>query len=131
MASTVAYIANTFPSAVEWYVQAEIQELRRRDVRVIPCSTRRSIPSALSVEERALAGQTVYLERFDIRALLRMLRNLPATLPRVADLIFRVLGEGSERPMRRLRAMLHTLAGLYFATILEGQHVEHIHVHHG
>ena len=38
---TVAYLANQFPAAVEPYVGEEIQELRRRGVRVIPGSVRR------------------------------------------------------------------------------------------
>jgi hypothetical protein len=37
----VAYLANQFPSPVEPYVFEEIGELRRRGVRVIPCSARR------------------------------------------------------------------------------------------
>lgn len=32
---TVAYLANEFPSAVEPYVEEEIEELRRRGVQVI------------------------------------------------------------------------------------------------
>jgi hypothetical protein len=36
----VAYLANQFPSPVEWYVAEEIRELRRRGVCVIPCSAR-------------------------------------------------------------------------------------------
>ncbi len=32
---------------------------------------------------------------------------------------------------RRLRAMVHTLLGVYYAALLEKHGVEHIHVHHG
>lgn len=39
---TVAYLANTFPSAVEPYVVDEIEELRKRGVRVIAGSVRRT-----------------------------------------------------------------------------------------
>jgi len=39
---TVAYLANQFPSSVEPYVADEIQELRRRDLAVIPCSARQA-----------------------------------------------------------------------------------------
>ena len=38
---TVAYLANQFPSAVEPYVIEEIDELRRRGVRVIAGSVRK------------------------------------------------------------------------------------------
>lgn len=131
MPLTVAYIANEFPAAVEWYVPAEIQELRRRGVRVIPCSARRSDPALLAREQLELAKQTLYIEHFNVRIFFRMFRALPATLPRVAELFVRVLCEGTEKPMRRLRGLLHTLLGLYFAALLEGRDVEHIHVHHG
>jgi colanic acid/amylovoran biosynthesis glycosyltransferase len=131
MSPTVAYIANEFPSAVEWYVPAEIQELRRRGVRVIPCSVWRSDPSLLAPEHRELAKQTLCLEHFNARIFFRMVRVFPATLPRVADLIFRVLCKGNEKPMQRLRGLLHTLIGLYFAALLVGRNIEHIHAHHG
>ena len=41
-AITVAYLANEFPSAVEPYVSDEILELRRRGVRVIAGTVRRT-----------------------------------------------------------------------------------------
>ena len=41
---TVAYLANEFPSAVEPYVTEEIEELRRRGVRVITGSVRIPLP---------------------------------------------------------------------------------------
>jgi colanic acid/amylovoran biosynthesis glycosyltransferase len=131
MPPTVAYIANEFPSAVEWYVPAEIHELRRHGIRVIPCSARRSEPSLLAPELVELAEQTLCLDRFGARILFRLLRALPITLPRIADLIVRVLWEGTEKPMRRLRGLLHTLMGLYFAALLADRDIEHIHVHHG
>jgi glycosyltransferase involved in cell wall biosynthesis len=131
MPPTVAYIANEFPTAVEWYVPAEIQELRRRGVRVIPCSLRRSDPSLLAPQHLELAKQTLCLGHFNARILFRMVRAFPATLPRITDLIFRVLRGGREKPMRRIRGLLHTLIGLYFAALLEGRDIEHIHAHHG
>jgi colanic acid/amylovoran biosynthesis glycosyltransferase len=130
MTFTVAYIANEFPSAVEWYVPAEIQELRGRGVRVLPCSARRSVPP-LETSEPDLAKDTLCIQRFNVRAFFRMLRSMPITLPRVAGLIVRVFRERNESPARRVRALLHTLAGLYFAALLEERNVEHIHAHHG
>jgi len=38
---------------------------------------------------------------------------------------------GGERPARRFRALLHTFLGVYYALILDGCGVDHIHVHHG
>src|SRR5256885_2167480 len=38
---------------------------------------------------------------------------------------------GTEGPGRRVRALFHTWLGAYYALLLEGRGVEHIHVHHG
>jgi glycosyltransferase involved in cell wall biosynthesis len=47
------------------------------------------------------------------------------------DLFQRVGWRGNETPTRRMRAQLHTLLGAYYALLLRGRGVEHIHVHHG
>ena len=47
------------------------------------------------------------------------------------DLYVRILLSGKEGPGRRLRALLHTWLGAYYALLLEGRGVEHIQVHHG
>jgi glycosyltransferase involved in cell wall biosynthesis len=39
--------------------------------------------------------------------------------------------KGTEGPGRRARALLHTWLGAYYALLLKGRGVEHIHVHHG
>jgi len=51
--TTVAYIANEFPSPLEPYVIDEITELRRRGTQVICCSGKRVSPANLSLAERA------------------------------------------------------------------------------
>ena len=51
--TTVAYIANEFPSPLEPYVIDEIAELRRRGAQVICCSGKRVSPNDLSLAERA------------------------------------------------------------------------------
>jgi colanic acid/amylovoran biosynthesis glycosyltransferase len=38
---------------------------------------------------------------------------------------------GTEGPGRRVRALLHTWLGAYYALLLEERGVDHIHVHHG
>jgi colanic acid/amylovoran biosynthesis glycosyltransferase len=47
------------------------------------------------------------------------------------DLFQRTLLRGKESPARRMRALLHTLLGAYYALLLRGRGVGHIHVHHG
>src|SRR5438876_11996786 len=49
----------------------------------------------------------------------------------LGDLCLRVLIRGRESPLRRLRAVLHTWLGAYYALSLQGRGVTHIHVHHG
>jgi hypothetical protein len=47
--TTIAYIANEFPSSLEPYVIDEISELRRRGTNVICCSGKRVSPLNLSL----------------------------------------------------------------------------------
>ena len=128
---TIAYIANQFPSPVEPYVVEEIRELRSRGVEVIACSGVRVNTQSLAPELQSLAAETLYLPAVRPGRLARSawlgLRNLPL----LAELLERIIVRGSESPLRRLRALLHTWLGVYFALLLQGRGVEHIHVHHG
>jgi colanic acid/amylovoran biosynthesis glycosyltransferase len=128
---TIAYFSNLFPSPVEPYVAAEIRELRSRGVQVIPCSARRSSRSTLESPLQLMADETLYLQplKWDIafRAAFACLRLYPL----LADLYARILTRGRETPMRRAKALLHTWLGVYYAILLKGRNVEHIHVHHG
>jgi colanic acid/amylovoran biosynthesis glycosyltransferase len=123
---SVAYLANRFPEAVEPYVTAEIEELRRRGIRVVSGSIARADgghdgSSKCDVVLRPVSGTT----------LLRALRLCVERWTRIADLIGRVLLRGDEGPVRRLKALMHTVWGACYAARLEGHSVEHIHVHHG
>ena len=128
---TVAYLANQFPAAVEPYVEEEIQELRRRGVKVIPGSVRR--PSATQ-REPACAGSELEILRLQPLRLLTLLKALGFAVrrwERIAPLMTRILLRGKESPTRRLKALLHTWLGAYYAVLLQGRGVGHIHVHHG
>jgi glycosyltransferase involved in cell wall biosynthesis len=50
---------------------------------------------------------------------------------RIGDLLARVLLKGKESPQRRLKAILHTFLGAYYAALLRDRGVDHIHAHHG
>ncbi|HEV2730969.1 MAG TPA: glycosyltransferase, partial [Terriglobales bacterium] len=126
---TVAYLSNEFPAAVEPYVGQEIQELRGHGAKVIVCSVRRSRDSVDSVP--VSAGETLYLQPLRVRQLLRAVCLCLRNLMLLGDLLLRVLICGSESPSRRLRALLHTWLGAYYALSLRGRGVSHIHVHHG
>ncbi len=128
---TVAYLANQFPAAVEPYVGEEIQELRGRGVRVIAGSVRRpdSAPGGASLE--ALEPEILCLQPIRVVILLRALGLVIRRWGKIADLVVRVLLRGKESPKRRLKALLHTGLGAYYAVLLAGRGVKHVHVHHG
>ncbi len=127
---TIAYLSNQFPSTVEPYVAEEIWELRKRGVDVIPCSARRA-EATVDDGLKPLVAQTLCLQPLRIGLLLRATCLCLRRFSVLADLVERVLVQGSELPLRRMRALLHTWLGAYCALRLEGRGVEHIHVHHG
>jgi colanic acid/amylovoran biosynthesis glycosyltransferase len=128
--TTVAYLTNQFPSPVEPYVANEIQELRRRGVTVIPCSARH-YPTALNPELEAFAAETLCLQPLRLKLLTRAAFLCFLKFPMLKDFFRRALLQGSEPLAKRLRALLHTWIGVYYALLIEGSGVEHIHVHHG
>jgi colanic acid/amylovoran biosynthesis glycosyltransferase len=127
---TVAYLTNLFPSPVEPYVAEEIQELRRRGVTVIPCSARHDT-TALDSELKAFAAETLYLQPLRLKLLIHAAFLCFLKFPMLKDFFLRALLQGSEPLRRRLRALLHTWLGVYYALLIERSGVEHIHVHHG
>lgn len=127
---TVAYLTNQFPSPVEPYVAQEIRELRRRGITVIPCSARYG-PIALAPDLKALAGETLYLQPGRLRLLIYSAFLCFAKFPTLEEFYRRALFQGRESVTRRLRSLVHTWLGVYYALLLEKSRVEHIHVHHG
>lgn len=126
---TIAYLANLFPSSLEPYVVEEIRELRKRGVSVIPCSVRRAGPG-LSEDLKAWTGETVYLEPLQFRLLLRAGWLCVRKISRLKGFFLRTLSRKTSTE-HRLRALLHTLLGAYYALLLEKHQLKHIHVHHG
>jgi len=127
--STIAYLAIQFPSAVEPYVTAEIEELRSRGVQVIPGSVRKATSRDGIHQESGL--ETVVLQPLRVITLMRALWLCIRHWDRIADLIRRILLRGRESPMQRIKALAHTWLGACYALLLEGRGVEHIHAHHG
>lgn len=126
----VAYIANQFPSPVEPYVGEEIEELRKRGVRVIPCSVRRAV-CGLDGNLHALAAATLYLWPLHLGAALKATALFWRRRSSLNDLSHRILRQGDEAAGQRFRALIHTWLGAYYAALLDGQGVSHIHAHHG
>jgi colanic acid/amylovoran biosynthesis glycosyltransferase len=128
---TVAYLANQFPVAVEPYVSDEIYELRGRGVEVIPGSVR-----AVPVTRRGPGStdserQIFSLHPLRLLTLVRALALVARPRESISSLMAGVLLRGRESPMRRLKALLHTWLGAYYALLLQGRRVGHIHAHHG
>ena len=123
---TVAYLANTFPSAVEPYVIEEIRELRKRGVGVIAGSVRRT-----RGEQSVEFAQDIVLQPVHLIVLLRAAGLCWRRWKTIGPLVARVLVGGREGPMLRAKALVHTWLGACYAVRLAGRGVEHIHVHHG
>ena len=125
---TVAYLANLLPSPVEPYVMEEIEELRRRGVRVVAGSVRR--PQTRSEKNREWDPQIV-LQSLNLAVLARAAVLCARKWALLAPLMKRILWAGREGMGKRMKALVHTFQGACYAVLLEGRGVEHIHVHHG
>jgi glycosyltransferase involved in cell wall biosynthesis len=127
---TVAYLANQFPSAVEPYVGEEIEELRRRGVRVIAGSVRKR-----SEVEGATSPNTcvpeIVLQPLQVIVLLKALLLCLRKRKQISPLIWPVVFRGREGPLQRIKALLHMWLGACYAVRLQGRGIEHIHAHHG
>ena len=126
---TIAYLANQFPSPLEPYVTEEIAELRASDVQVVPGSTRKS-PLSAPHEINLCPSETICLQRIEPRALLLALAYCWRRFPVIRPFLQRA-SLGHESLVIRAKALLHTLLGVYYAALLAGRGIDHIHVHHG
>lgn len=125
---TIAYLANEFPSPVEPYVADEIEELRRRGV----CAVSGSVRSAPSIRENPTAtAPDVTVLRIKPRVLAQAICLLLGRFNRLTRLIRRIVIGGEEGITTRGRALVHTILGAYYAAMLQGRRIQHIHVHHG
>jgi glycosyltransferase involved in cell wall biosynthesis len=124
---TVAYLANQFPSAVEPYVIEEIEKLQSRGIRVIAASVR-----APCIDHTVPASSPeVLLKSVSPNLLLRAFCLCLHRWKEILPLIGRILFQGHERPLKRVKALAHTWLGACYALLLQGRGVDHIHVHHG
>ncbi|MBV8050482.1 MAG: glycosyltransferase family 4 protein [Acidobacteriaceae bacterium] len=125
----LAYLANIFPSSVEPYVVEEIAELQRRGESVICCSVLRS-PEDLEEDLLRFASQTIYIRPLRFSAVMSACWMVIRRCSTLKHFLRRAIQR--RRPTeRRLRALLHTALGCYYAVLLRNRGVQHIHVHHG
>ncbi|MGA7445880.1 MAG: glycosyltransferase family 4 protein [Terriglobales bacterium] len=129
--TTIAYIANEFPSSLEPYVIDEITELRGRGAEVICCSGKRVSPTDLSLAERAFWKETRFFQPLSDGDLVRAVRRLLSDRESLWQLLRPLLWERGASPARRIRALGHTVMGAALAEQLAPLEVEHIHAHHG
>lgn len=124
----VAYVANSFPEAVEPYVWEEIRELRIRGKAVVACSFRP--PQQVAAQDAGAASKTMYLFPLHLRFALHACWIFFSRLALIADLLWRAV-RGPEPIQRRLRTVAHTWLGAYLAAALRNKQITHIHIHHG
>ena len=129
--TTVAYIANEFPSPLEPYVKDEISELRQRGIRVIPCSGKRVSPHGLGRDDHGLWDETLFFQPLSDHELLRAAHRLISQHSALWQCLKPVLLECGASPTKRLRAMGHTVMGAAMAEQLATLNVRHVHAHHG
>jgi colanic acid/amylovoran biosynthesis glycosyltransferase len=129
--TTIAYIANEFPSPLEPYVIDEIAELRRRGAQVICCSGKRVSPDDLSLLERAFWKETRFFQPLSDDQLVRAACRLASDRHNLWQLLRPLLWERGPSPIRRIRTLGHTVMGAALAEQLVPLNVEHIHAHHG
>ncbi|MFY9843237.1 MAG: glycosyltransferase [Terriglobales bacterium] len=129
--TTIAYIANAFPSPLEPYVMDEIKELRRCGALVIPCSGKRVSPQALSLAERVFWKETLYFQPLSDHELVHAGRRLASDCRSFWHLLRPILCDRDASPTMRIRALAHTVMGAALAEQLAPLEVEHIHAHHG
>jgi len=129
--TTVAYIANEFPSPLEPYVIDEITELRRCGAQVICCSGKGVSPKDLSLAERAFWKETRFFQPLSDDQIVRAVRRLASDRHNLWQLLRPLLWEGGPSPSRRIRTLGHTVMGAALAEQLAPLKVEHIHAHHG
>ena len=129
--TTIAYIANQFPSPLEPYVADEIIELRRRGVEVICCSGKRGSRIDLNLAERTFWDETRFFQPLADDELVRAVRRLISDRHNLWQLLRPVLCERGVSSGRRIRTLGHTVMGSALAEQLAPLNVQHIHAHHG
>jgi len=126
---TIAYLTNLFPTSLEPYVVEEIRELRQRRINVVPCSVRRT--TSARNDWRPLSDETLYLQPLQLVFAIQASWLCVRRFSLLQEFFHRGLVARKESLMRRLRMLLHTWLGAYYALALAKHRVQHIHVHHG
>ncbi|MGB2604756.1 MAG: hypothetical protein WBC78_14250, partial [Candidatus Sulfotelmatobacter sp.] len=98
---------------------------------MIPGTVRRPDANPNASNGVGYEGDTLCLRKIRILTFVRALALAVRHWRRIARLVRRVLLEGEESAKRRLKALIHTCLGAYYAAQLQERGVDHIHAHHG
>ena len=128
--TTIAYIANSFPSPIERYVIDEICELRRRGASVICCSGQRVSRRGLNEIECQFHDETRYIRPIPPVQLINALSRIASGGQILRPILESGLKE-SVNARQCIRTFAHTLLGAALANHLAQLNVDHIHAHHG
>jgi len=127
---TIAYLANTFPCAVEPYVVDEIREFHQRGVKVVACSVwppKDRLPRDMD----DVGVRIVLLRPSLVRVLPSAIRLLWHRRKPVLEIMRRAASDPEQSWARRCKLVIHTFLGACLAAKLSNHRVRHIHVHHG
>ncbi len=113
--TTIAYIANEFPSQLEPYVVDEVLELRRRSATVICCSGKLSSPSSLQGRDLELWHETLFFQPLSDQELARAMRRLFSNLSQLKEITVPAFQDRNTGLLRRLRTLGHTVMGAALA----------------
>ena len=127
----IAYLAHEFPVFVEHYFRDDVEALRSRNYNVLIYACIKMKVTSLTPEWKTIVDETFYLDQFRPALLIRTAWLSLKSLKRLKDIYLRLFIGGNEGFRRRLKGVLHTVMGIYFAVALKDQKVVHIHVHHG
>ena len=126
---TVAFLSNEFPSPIETYVIDQLEELRKRGVRVIAGGAWRARSRTAVIPPDG--SPDVVPSLLQLHVVARAAWLCAAQWRQIIPLVARVVAHGKESAGQRFKALAHTFLGACYAAALEGRGVEHIHAHHG
>ncbi len=98
---------------------------------MIPGSIRRPAAERIGSTESSDEEEIVCLRPIRVLLFLQAVGLVVRRWQRISGLVRRVILQGKESPMRRLKTLVQTFLGAYYAALLRSRRVDHIHVHHG
>ena len=127
----VAYVLRSFPDITGNFVFDEVAALRTKGVDVSIFAGIESDDTDAMTDLTNLVPETTYLRPFKATLLLKACWLSLLHINHLKDIYMRVLFGGNEGILRRIKALLHSIAGIYLALLLKNREITHIHANHG